>query len=141
MTMKRILGLAAALALAPVAAFAEDDGGTGKIIRSAASNNSQMVYPAGSWVLTEITVLTTGATAAAFLRLYDTAVAPTCTSATGVTKNYPINAASATYAGFTIAVSQRFTQGIGICLTAVNSDTDNTPATTGINLNFTARAH
>lgn len=108
------------------------------VVLSAVSNNSQMVGTAGPRQLFEITALTTAA-ALMDVRLYDTATAPTCSSATGMKANYPV-LSKADGGGFTItfgALGKTFNLGIGLCITGANANDDNTNATTGMNLNFT----
>jgi hypothetical protein len=115
-------------------------GGTSTVILSAATNNSQLIGPAGLASLMEITITNT-ATSLQDVRFYDTAVAPTCSSAAGVVSNYPIAAGTAT-APSVIEVTlgplgKVFKLGIGLCITAVNSNSDNGNAATGLNLNLT----
>jgi hypothetical protein len=68
-----------------------------------------------------------------FLRLYNTAAAPTCSSATGFIESIPIPA-STTGAGFmwTPTYPINYTTGIGYCFTAGGGSTDNTNAATGV---------
>lgn len=71
-----------------------------------------------------------------YLRLYDLAAAPTCSSATGFIRTIPIQPASA--AGGVggevnnITIPVNFVNGFGYCITAGSSSTDNTAAATGI---------
>jgi hypothetical protein len=68
-----------------------------------------------------------------YLRLYNTAGAPTCSSATGFIESIPIPA-SATGAGI-VSISPlaiNYATGIGFCFTGGSSSTDNTNAATGI---------
>ena len=139
----RALLFTAALALAPASAFAQAGPIPTKsaIIHSAASNNSQLVGTAEGHQVFELTVMSVTGTAAADIRLYDTAVAPTCSSATGVIANYPI-AAGASSPGFTINMGpygKSFYAGVGVCITAGTANNDNTSATTGLVVNFTYR--
>lgn len=103
---------------------------------SAASNNSTNIK-ASAGTLCELTVINTTATLVD-LRLYDTSSAPTCSSATGVIANYPVQA-NTTSPGFSINLGmygKAFATGIGFCLTGANADNDNTNAVTGVNLNW-----
>lgn len=103
---------------------------------SAASNNSTNVK-ASPGTLCEFTVINTTASLGV-LRLYDTSSAPTCSSATGVVANYPVQA-NTTSPGFTINLGpfgKAFSSGIGFCFTGANADNDNTNAVTGFNLNW-----
>jgi hypothetical protein len=70
-----------------------------------------------------------------FLRLYNLAASPTCSSATGFVRTIPIPA-SVSGNGFVIPedVGEAFGTGIGFCLTAGGSSTDNTSAATGVYL-------
>ena len=68
-----------------------------------------------------------------YLRLYNLASSPTCSSATGFVRTIPI-AASTTGAGIArdIAQGEAYGTGIGFCLTGGGSSTDNTNAATGV---------
>ncbi|MDP2381245.1 MAG: hypothetical protein Q8N00_00415 [Nitrospirota bacterium] len=68
-----------------------------------------------------------------YLRLYNLASAPTCSSATGFIRSIPIPAAT-TGAGVTrsLANGEAYGTGIGFCLTAGGASTDNTNAATGV---------
>lgn len=68
-----------------------------------------------------------------YLRMYNTAAAPTCSSATGFVETIPIPA-STTGAGIVSmpSVPVGYATGIGFCLTAGSSSTDNTAAATGV---------
>jgi hypothetical protein len=70
-----------------------------------------------------------------YLRLYNLAAAPTCSSATGFVETIPIPA-STSGNGIVIpqSVGQAFATGIGFCLTGGGSSTDNTNAATGVYL-------
>lgn len=109
-------------------------------VLSAASNNSQLIGAAGAHQINEFTVLSTAATVA-YIRIYDVAVAPTCTSATGMIAYYPIPSVGASgVSGFTLPLGPNgkvVVNGIGICLTGAAGTTDNTNAPTGIALNVT----
>jgi hypothetical protein len=68
-----------------------------------------------------------------YLRMYNTAAAPTCSSATGFVETIPIPA-STTGAGVVSmpSVPVGYATGISFCLTAGSSSTDNTAAATGV---------
>ena len=70
-----------------------------------------------------------------YLRLYNLASAPTCSSATGFIRTIPIPA-STTGAGIqrSIDIGEAYGTGIGFCLTGGGSSTDNTSAATGVYL-------
>lgn len=68
-----------------------------------------------------------------YLRLYNLATAPTCSSSTGFIETIPIPANTAG-AGIvrTFPVGRSYTTGIGFCVTGGGSSTDNTNAATGV---------
>ncbi len=112
-------------------------GGTPIHYLSTASNNSTNVKATAGTVYQVITINTTATIY--YLRLYDLAAAPTCTSATGVKQTYPVPfGQSSSGGGFTIPipVGMGFLNGIGFCLTSGIADTDNGNAATGIVINF-----
>lgn len=96
-----------------------------------ASTNSTLIKNAAG-TLCGITAISTSATLA-YLKVYNLASAPTCSSATGIVHVYPIPA-SATGAGvrITTAPGEAYGTGIGFCVTGGGTDTDNTNAPTGI---------
>jgi hypothetical protein len=103
---------------------------------SAATNNSTSVKGSAGTLYTLEVVQTT--TTLGDLRLYDSAAAPTCSSATGVVKNYAVQS-NATSPGFIINFGPAgitFANGIGICLTGAVSDSDNTSFVTGVQVNY-----
>jgi hypothetical protein len=110
-------------------------GGTPTHTLSAASNNSTNVKNAAG-VLLNVTIVNTTTTAGDF-RVYNTASAPTCSSATGVVWNVPIPA-NTTAAGIVIPIPGGMYLGTGIsfCYTGANADNDNTNAVTGVNINL-----
>jgi len=111
-------------------------GCTPGVILTAASNNSTSIKGSAG-ILCELTVINTTVTLVD-VRLYDTASAPTCSSATGVVANYPVQANTVS-PGFALplgAYGKQFTLGIGICITGANANNDNTNAVTGINVNY-----
>lgn len=98
---------------------------------SAASTNSTSVK-ASAGNLYGFTLINT-TTTLYYLRLYNLASAPTCSSATGWVASIPIPA-SATGAGVTVNLPTpgAFSTGIGYCFTGGASSTDNTNAATGV---------
>jgi hypothetical protein len=68
-----------------------------------------------------------------YVRMYNLASAPTCSSSSGFIASFPVPA-SASGSGFAIpiAVGQSYGTGIGFCITGGGSDTDNTNAVAGI---------
>ena len=99
---------------------------------SAASTNSTNVKNAAGTIC-DIHVINTTSTTY-FLRLYNLAAAPTCSSATGAVDSIPIPNAAAAGAGvsLTFPMGTAYGTGIGFCLTGGGSDTDNTNAATGV---------
>jgi hypothetical protein len=97
---------------------------------SAASNNSTLVA-AGLHVLYAVNLTNTNA-ATAYVRFYDLATAPTCTSATGVKLSFTL-LQSKPVARFNL-LGNHFANGISYCVTGAFGDTDNTNATTGISI-------
>jgi hypothetical protein len=110
-------------------------GGTPAHYLSAATNNATLVKNAAG-VLLGIAIVNTTATAGDF-RVYNLATAPVCTSGTAVVWNIPIPA-NTTAAGVVIPIPNGayLSAGIGFCYTGVNSDTDNTNAVVGVNINL-----
>ena len=111
------------------------DPASGTHILSAASTNSTSIKGSAgtllavSWLQTAPTLMD--------IRFYDTASAPTCSSATGVKFNF-VAQANTVSAGATIQLPSggvAFSNGIGVCITGGNSDSDNSNAATGLNLN------
>lgn len=103
---------------------------------SAATNNSTNVKGSAG-TLCSLTIVNTTATLGD-LRLYDSATAPTCSSATGVVANFAIQS-NATSPGMTVNLGpygMKFSNGIGFCYTGANADNDNTNAATGANINY-----
>ena len=80
--------------------------------------------------------LTNTTTTIYYLRMYNLASAPTCSSSTGYVATIPIPpAAAAGGAGgreIPQNIGQAFTTGIGFCVTGGASSTDNTSAATGV---------
>lgn len=114
----------------------DDDqtGGTACVlITTAATNATNCKGSAGRAMY--IRAINTTATLA-YLRLYNLASAPTCSSATGFVESIPIPA-STSGAGFSESMApfgQAFATGIGFCVTGGGSSTDNTNAGAAIYL-------
>lgn len=102
---------------------------------SAASTNATNIK-ASAGTVSVISVVNTTATIY-YLRMYNLASAPTCSSATGFVHTIPVPA-STSGAGIVIpiAVPHAYTTGIGYCLTGGGSSTDNTNAATGVYINI-----
>lgn len=109
---------------------------TGYVYRSAATNNSTLVA-SGARTLYALPAIINTTSTVYYLRLYNGASAPTCSSGTGEVFSIPIPASS-TGAG---AVPQlgplgvAFSAGLGFCLTGGAAANDNTSAATGVTVN------
>ena len=102
---------------------------------SAATNNSTVVKNAAG-TLYDITIIQTTTTLGDF-RLYDSASAPTCSSATGVVGNYAVQS-NAVSPGLHLvfgATGKKFSNGVSFCLTGAIADNDNTNFVTGVQIN------
>lgn len=103
------------------------------VLSAASTNSTNCKATAGTWYGYDLINTTT---TIYYLRLYNTAGAPTCSSATGFIRSIPIPpASSAGGAGGAIriaAVPVAYATGIGYCLTGGSSSTDNTNAATGV---------
>lgn len=102
---------------------------------SAASTNATNIK-ASAGTVSVISIVNTTATLY-YLRMYNLASAPTCSSATGFVNTIPVPA-STSGAGIVIPITvpHAFTTGIGYCLTGGGSSTDNTNAATGVYINI-----
>lgn len=68
----------------------------------------------------------------AYLRLYNLAVAPTCSSATGFIESVPIPAAAGGFPTVALEIiPTQYGTGIGFCVTGGGTSTDNTNAVAG----------
>ena len=104
-------------------------------VLSAASNNSQLIGPAGPRTAMGLIAINTAASVL-HVRLYDTATAPDCTSATNAKGLFSVQTA-ALNGGFTLnfgPAGVSFVNGVGICITGAYGLTDNTAAVTGLSL-------
>lgn len=110
-------------------------GATPCYITSAASTNATSCKGSAGTLYTVSAVNTTATLY--YLRLYNTAAAPTCSSATGFIESIPVPAAT-TGAGYVrdVSVGDAYGTGIGFCLTGGGSSTDNTNAATGVYLSL-----
>jgi len=102
-------------------------------LTSAASTNATSVKASPGNVYGYSLVNTTATVY--YLRMYNLAAAPTCSSATGFVETLPIPA-STTGAGLQRVQpnGQTFSTGIAFCLTGGGASTDNTNAATGVYL-------
>lgn len=104
--------------------------------QSTASTNSTSAKGSAGLLCGGIAINTTGTIY--YLRLYDSASAPTCSSATGFVTSIPIPA-SAAGAGTQLSFGSygvNFLAGIAWCITGGGSSTDNTNAATGIFVSY-----
>jgi len=96
-----------------------------------ASTNATLVK-AEPGVIRSITATNTTSTNY-YLRLYNLAAAPTCSSATGFVETIPIFGAAANGGGIQISsISSSYSTGIGFCITGGAGSTDNTNAAVGV---------
>lgn len=101
------------------------------ILTTASTNSTSCKGSAGNRV--GMFVINTTATLY-YLRVYNTASAPTCSSATGFIQSFPIPA-STTGAGFSVVIPNggvAFATGLGYCITASSTSTANDNAAAGI---------
>jgi hypothetical protein len=99
---------------------------------TAASTNSTSVKASAVGTVCRWTLVSTSATLA-YLKVYDSAGAPTCSSATGLKHVYPIPSGT-TGGGLQVidVMGEAYANGIGFCVTGGGGDTDNTNAPTGV---------
>lgn len=98
---------------------------------TASTNSSSIKGSAGT--LYALTAINTTGTFG-YLKVYDSAAAPTCSSATGIKHVFPVPTSTAG-AGFVIPladIGEIYSNGIGYCVTGGGTDTDNTNAPAGI---------
>lgn len=112
-------------------------GGKAYPIVTAASNNSQMIGAAGPHKVLAVVPLNDSATEM-YVRLYDTATAPTCSSATGAIAMFPVfeKAAGGGMVNPLPAQGVTVVNGLGVCITGAFGLTDNTNAATGMAVTF-----
>lgn len=125
----KIDGSGTALPVTPTAATI--GGATPSLYISAATNNSTNLKASAGTLYSAVVINTTATLK--FIRFYDSASAPTCTSATNAVFYSPIPANSTTGAGFVIPmpVGANFASGIGWCITGAAGTTDNTSTAVG----------
>lgn len=107
---------------------------------SLASTNATLVMAGTGHKITSIVALNS-TVALYWLKLYDTAVAPTCGAGTPVQKYAIPFGSSNSGGGFVLPIpdGMQFFNGIGFCLTGAQADNDTTNAATGVVLNFTVK--
>lgn len=103
------------------------------IVSAASTNSTNCKASPGNWYGYDLINTTT---TIYYLRLYNTAAAPTCSSPTGFIRSIPIPPAGAA-GGASGAIrltdlAVAYATGISFCLTGGSSSTDNTNAATGI---------
>lgn len=132
----RFLTQTAADALTALQAIDDDQtGGSGCSITSAASTNATNCKASAGRIMAMGVINTT--TTTYYLRIYNLAASPTCSSATGFVQTWPIppGGAAGQAGGLTISfgsAGRAYATGIGYCLTGGSSSTDNTNAATGV---------
>lgn len=100
-------------------------------ITSAASTNATNCKTSGGTFFGARAVNTTATLY--YLRMYNLAAAPTCSSATGFIETIPIPASTAGAGIQAIALpGYAYSAGIGFCLTGGGANNDNTNAATGV---------
>jgi hypothetical protein len=105
---------------------------------STASTNATLIH-AGATTLCHLAAINTTGTVY-FLRIYDVAAPPDCTTATSAKHSYPVPA-NTSGAGLVISLGygEAYAAGVGFCLTGGGGDTDNTPAGKGISVDASWR--
>jgi hypothetical protein len=123
----------AANAVSPVSSAT--GGATPYHFLSTASTNSHNVKDSAGTVYA-VVVISTQATAIAYLKFYDIATAPTCASDTVVFTIATPTLATGAAVTITFPTGLAFATGIGYCITGAAADNDNTNATTGVTLSL-----
>ena len=102
------------------------------VVQSAASTNATNCKNAAGLIYGLEVVNTTSTIY--YLRLYNLSTSPTCSSAAGFVRTVPIPHSSGAGAGIAnfYTVGETYGTGIGFCLTAGGSSTDNSNAATGV---------
>jgi len=95
---------------------------------TAASTNATNIK-ASAGTLCHLTAINTTVTIY-YLRMYNLASAPTCSSATGAVHTYPVLPSGGI--NIPLPVGETYSTGIGFCVTGGGADTDNTNAATGV---------
>jgi hypothetical protein len=128
------------LLLAPLAAHADTQCTPRHLLSAATNNATSITIATPTWLCGYLSITNTTSTTGMDLRLYDVNGAPNCASATGVVLNIPVPAAAtaADVASIVVplGVGMTFQHGIGLCLTGAVSDSDNSPAVTGVQVNY-----
>jgi hypothetical protein len=117
----------------------DQTGATPYFLTSAASTNSTTANAAASRLMSMSLENTT--TTVYYMRFYNAASAPTCSSATNFVRTYPVPPASAAggVGGTNLnfgPTGVAFSTGLSFCLTGGGSSTDNTNAATGVYINL-----
>lgn len=101
-------------------------------LSSAATTNATNCANAAAAIY-DVSVINTTSTMY-YLRLYNLAAAPTCSSSTGFVESIPIPHNSGNGAGVakSFPIGRYYSAGLGFCLTANGSSTDNNAAATGL---------
>lgn len=101
-----------------------------------ASTNATLIST-GAHTLYSLTVTGLNATAG-YVRIYDLAGAPTCSSSTGAVHTYPVIGSATQQGGMIIPLPSQgelYANGIGFCATGGSADNDNTSGPSGIVIN------
>lgn len=115
-------------------------GGQNFVIYTAATNNAQMIGIPGPHQVTGVTTFSTAASDM-FVRIYDSASPPTCSSGVGLVAAFPMPK-GATLSAFNSGLDNGgFTvqNGIGLCVTGAIGAADNTAGAVGGALSVTIR--
>jgi hypothetical protein len=135
--MRKLLATTVLLLLSCPLAYAQVSPGSPLPVGyvSTSSTNSTLVQP-GLTTIKVFAVLNSTATAA-YLKIYDTATAPTCGSGTPKWR-FPVPANTLPQiAPFAISPNGLvFSNGLGFCLTGAIADNDSTNAVAGVLINF-----
>lgn len=97
---------------------------------TAATTNSTNIKSSAA-TLCDLTILNTTATVY-YLKIYDLATAPTCSSATGLKHVYPVPSSNGGLQRSLPLGGEAYASGLGFCVTGGGGDTDNTSAATGV---------
>jgi hypothetical protein len=103
---------------------------------SAATTNSTSIKGSVGTLCKMITINTTATLY--YLKMYNTAAAPTCNSDT-VVATYPVPPSNGGVAVNIGPFGEAYTNGIGFCLTANLADNDNTAAATGVTISYSSK--
>lgn len=103
---------------------------------SAATTNSTSIKGSVGTLCKMITINTTATLY--YLKMYNTAAAPTCNSDT-VVATYPVPPSNGGVAVNLGPFGEAYTAGIGFCLTANLADNDNTAAATGVTISYSSK--